>query len=687
MLAAVVSTSCIFSAPSPGGLQCSEDGTCPPGQFCDLGTDTCRSPDADGRQCGDAVLQSGEPCDLGAGNDNSGPCTLACAVQICGDGFVGPGEGCDDGDEDENDCTNRCALPTCGDGVIDPGEECDDSDDDDSDFCLSTCVIASCGDGVLGPGEGCDDGNGIDADDCTNRCAPPTCGDGGLQGDEQCDDENDDDTDDCLSTCVAAFCGDGFTGPGESCDDLKNGSNEDDCLESCEVATCGDTFTQLGVEECDDGENGDNTDDCLAGCIAASCGDGFLQAGVEDCDDGPGAAAGVHTDGCSAFCALSWPASLGDGFVTATVDEFKTPINDCNATNTHFLADLEVEPVTGTITIVGFTPSGGTFNSQGWFHQFDADGNDIAATVLGFDGTEEIQAISTNAAGEFLMTGRDSDGIGGLQGVWFGAFTQGGGKIFSKVIDGLGFGRDITAAPGGDIVILARSLSDAVVVQLSPDGVTERFRTVYASVAPEGLAVDANGDIWAVGQKSGSRWISKTSSTGAKLIGPAGEGVVLPGVGGTNAIAVALDGTVFAGGFITGDAWIAALSSVDGSTVTELIIDGPNGSGGDKVNAIAIDSTGDLVVAGALVAQFADFHRWVGKLRFDPAAPSIARIVSGTDVWEDLESSFNDNGAGDDEMVAVSLDATDRVIAGGRVTTECNPGEFGPTGVVRSYTP
>ncbi len=72
----------------------------------------------------------------------------------------------------------------------------------------------------VGPREGCDDGNEIDDDECTNACALPTCGDGIVNGDETCDDANDDDTDDCPMTCQSAMCGDGFVHAGfEDCDD------------------------------------------------------------------------------------------------------------------------------------------------------------------------------------------------------------------------------------------------------------------------------------------------------------------------------------------------------------------------------------------------------------------------------------------------------------------------------------
>jgi len=60
---------------------------------------------------------------------------FALPEPFCGDGFVDPGEECDDGagnsDTEPDACRTDCTLPSCGDGVADParGEECDGSDD------------------------------------------------------------------------------------------------------------------------------------------------------------------------------------------------------------------------------------------------------------------------------------------------------------------------------------------------------------------------------------------------------------------------------------------------------------------------------------------------------------------------------------------------------------------------------
>jgi cysteine-rich repeat protein len=67
---------------------------------------------------------------------------------------------------------------------------------------LSADVTPSvCGDGVVGEGELCDDGNLIDDDACSNDCTTPSCGDGITQAGEQCDDGNETSEDRCTPTC------------------------------------------------------------------------------------------------------------------------------------------------------------------------------------------------------------------------------------------------------------------------------------------------------------------------------------------------------------------------------------------------------------------------------------------------------------------------------------------------------
>jgi cysteine-rich repeat protein len=97
-----------------------------------------------------------------------------CAPHVCGDGVVGPGEACDDGNAlDDDGCT-----PDCQPVPIAPGRPCGPERGEcvDGTYCPSTggvdpvCTRHRCGDGVVGPDEPCDDGNGDASDSCTNDC-------------------------------------------------------------------------------------------------------------------------------------------------------------------------------------------------------------------------------------------------------------------------------------------------------------------------------------------------------------------------------------------------------------------------------------------------------------------------------------------------------------------------------------
>lgn len=187
-----------------------------------------------------------EECDSGEENADDQACTSTCKLAVCGDGLMGPGEGCDDGNDDDSDeCTNACALASCGDGILGPGEECDDGNMSDDDACLQTCVAASCGDGFVytDGGEECDD-DGVDSETCDNDCSLAVCGDGYLNtlAMEECEDGNDVDDDACSNACVTATCDDG----------VKNDVETD---VDCGGGTCG---------ACETGQACESAEDCIS---------------------------------------------------------------------------------------------------------------------------------------------------------------------------------------------------------------------------------------------------------------------------------------------------------------------------------------------------------------------------------------------------------------------------------------
>jgi cysteine-rich repeat protein len=126
---------------------------------------------------------------------------------VCGDGRLGFGERCDDGNTADGDgCDSMCHREAfCGDGNMDVGERCDDGNNRSGDGCRADCASdESCGNGVrdVAAGERCDDGNTMDGDGCSGDCTTSElCGDGTVDEGETCDDENTDAWDGCGPDC------------------------------------------------------------------------------------------------------------------------------------------------------------------------------------------------------------------------------------------------------------------------------------------------------------------------------------------------------------------------------------------------------------------------------------------------------------------------------------------------------
>jgi cysteine-rich repeat protein len=179
---------CVQGSPLANGTTCGTGGTCQ-GGICQTAT------------CGNGVIDPGEQCDFGAGNNVAGSgcnpdcqfsCqktpTDTCQTNVCtADPTVcttvtGPnstaGQKCDATTELAacGDCSstgvcvnNQCAKSICGDGCVDPrtGETCDPPN---GTTCDSSCHLIVCGDGKREGLEQCDDGNTVNLDGCDSKC-------------------------------------------------------------------------------------------------------------------------------------------------------------------------------------------------------------------------------------------------------------------------------------------------------------------------------------------------------------------------------------------------------------------------------------------------------------------------------------------------------------------------------------
>ena len=154
----------------------------------------------------------------------SKPCIEEAFVSFCDEEVAVQ---CRNGQEERQRCSAGCDdnfgfCTVCGDGFLSPGEECDDGDQDNTDACLPDCTfgLAVCGDGFLSPGELCDDGNNVRGDGCESDCTH--CGDNVVDEGERCDPGTIFGTtlnnNGCHGDCQGVeACGDGVINPGDIC--------------------------------------------------------------------------------------------------------------------------------------------------------------------------------------------------------------------------------------------------------------------------------------------------------------------------------------------------------------------------------------------------------------------------------------------------------------------------------------
>ncbi|MFH1349019.1 MAG: DUF4215 domain-containing protein [Patescibacteria group bacterium] len=135
-----------------------------------------------GHICGDGKLDANEECDDNNTRNFDG-CSSICYLESgeCGDGILqrALGEQCEPSLHTAGSsyyCSKACKFVSelCGDGFLNPGEQCDRGIEINSNapgsMCRIDCSIRRCGDTIQDPGESCDDGNLIPGDGCDERC-------------------------------------------------------------------------------------------------------------------------------------------------------------------------------------------------------------------------------------------------------------------------------------------------------------------------------------------------------------------------------------------------------------------------------------------------------------------------------------------------------------------------------------
>jgi hypothetical protein len=320
--------------------------------------------------CGNGVKDSGEQCDNGAGNSDTGNCTTSCKLNACGDGLVYAGhEQCDEGASNINPADTaaitklraNCSLQSCY-------------------YCSNTCNVKAvtgtyCGDGIQNGTEQCDKGtdnldpknlpycndpSGATCGVCTQQClavTEPHCGDSITNGPEQCDNGTTGNYSDplaaeavlgqgatyCTNSCTLATtpkCGNGTLEPGEVCDagaQNVSSANTPYCSATSASASactqCSDQCQNIVEPYCGDGfRNGaSETCDCGSG---PGVGDGQCGMGAQNYSSAFAAKAGVGADKtyCTNSCVVAVSSFCGDGH--------QDPDEQCDNGNSNYASSV-----------------------------------------------------------------------------------------------------------------------------------------------------------------------------------------------------------------------------------------------------------------------------------------------------------------------------------------------------------
>jgi hypothetical protein len=264
----------------------------------------------------------------------------------------------------------------------------------------------------------------------------------------------------------------------------------------------------------------------------------------------------------------------------------------------------------------------------------------------------------------------------------------------------------LTTDSAGDVVV-AGTLEDAYgpvrgtdffVAKLAADTGAERWRRIvtFPYGQPFAIAVDAQGDVVAAGVASA--FATSSDFVVLKLAGDTGADRWRTNLNGTDgafesarALALAPDGDVVACGYLqnvaTGADWtVVRLAGDSGVERWRHVVDGV-AHGSDVAAAVALDASGDLLVAGTLQAGPESWEVLVARLdgatgaerwrriagTADPPVPPAVALASARN-GDALLTSAQTSGVQEQDFLVVRMVGSDGSEAWRRVLSGSTPG-------------
>jgi cysteine-rich repeat protein len=434
----------------------------------------------------------------------------------------------------------------------------------------------------------------------------------------------------------------GAVGTGPSEGSDAGGSGAVDDSTGAPEPICGNGVVE-GDEACDEGDANAFDGECVVDCTVARCGDGFVQTGVEQCDDGNT----DDADGCTNDCIDV--ALCGDGRIN---NQEECDNGAANADNAGCLSDCRAAACGD-----GLVHSGVEDCDDG------NDNSDDQCTVLcavPICGDGFVQSVLAEGCDDGdAAEGDECNGDCQTWGLWTHEFN-GSDDLNDEVFD--------VAFDGADDLVVVGSTFDIVqgadvwLRKLAADGSTVWTQTYHDLTTDIGysVAIGNGDDIFVAGttitQNDGRDiWLRRYSSGGT-------GGFIRTANGSDNStdeahgVAVDSAGNVIVAGFVTTptqgrNIWVRKYSST-GTTLWTRTATGA-GSNTDEANGVATDGT-DVIVTG---------FTWVGA---DERDVWVRRYDSnGNEQWT---HTYDEAGASD-EGNDVTVDAAGDIIVVGTVET------------------
>jgi cysteine-rich repeat protein len=398
-------------------------------------------------------------------------------------------------------------------------------------------------------------------------------------------------------------------------------------------------FALPGCKDDDSGGSGGTESDTGSGTDTGSeTGDGGdTTGGDETSSDEPTTSDGGDTSGDET---TSEPApACGDG----NVDEGEE-CDDGNTDDGDYCNSECQFPVTETWTVT---------------HSGDAGGADSASAVI-MDAEDNIYVVGRETvSGEalnFWLRKLDSDGTT----VW--EFLYNGAAGLSEA------GTDLAWHPSGDLLLVgwedaAADDSEIVVMRMTnADPPVEVWKDMYSGPNAEddsasGVTADSDGNVYVAGSERvldefSNLWVRQYDADGVAQWTETHNGDASRSDWGSEVV-VDTDGNVYVGGTETSsavdnDAWLRKYDS----TPSELWTIGNGGTYEQGINALALDSAGDLVVVG-YDDEGAGPDVWVRKLA----------VADGATIWT---QTYNGPANSSDSGYDVVVDDDDNIYIAGR---------------------